>query len=181
MADLHASSTILGMVMIKLTILKVTKVKLIILKVETVKLTILKVVKVKLNVLSMVKVKLNMLWAQSLRSQQRWRRHWGPSMMLSKYITLRQSLHTAEIDDLRKSRGLHPVRAFGHGPVYIYRSMPVGVAQSRHTFVGGTVSTWGRWRIPVNKRQKRHQKCWSNIHCSGGMCRSDSRFPQLVV
>ena len=41
----------------------------------------------------------------------------------------------------------------------IYRSMPAGVAQSRHTLVGGTVSTWGRWRIPVNKRQKRHQKC----------------------
>ena len=45
------------------------------------------------------------------------------------------------IDDLRKSRGLHSVRAFGHGPVY----MPAGVAQSRHAFVvGGTVSTWGR-------------------------------------
>ena len=26
----------------------------------------------------------------------------------------------------------------------IYRSMPAGVAQSRHAFVGGTVSTWGR-------------------------------------
>ena len=53
--------------------------------------------------------------------------------------------------------------------------------QSWHAFVGGTVSTWGRWRIPVNKRQKRHQKCRSNIHCSKGTCRSDSRFPQLVV
>ena len=40
----------------------------------------------------------------------------------------------------------------------VYRSMLVGVAQSRHAFVGGTVSTWGRWRIPVKKRQKRHQK-----------------------
>ena len=33
-------------------------------------------------------------------------------------------------------------------PVYIYiyisQSMPAGVAQSRHAFVGGTVSTWGR-------------------------------------
>ena len=82
------------------------------------------------------------------------------------------------IDDLRKSRGLHSVRAFGHGPVYIYRSMPAGVAHSRHAFVGGTASTWGRWWIPVNKR---HQKCWSNTHCSQGTCRSDSRFPQLVV
>ena len=26
----------------------------------------------------------------------------------------------------------------------IYRSMPAGVAQSRHAFVGGTVSTWAR-------------------------------------
>ena len=26
----------------------------------------------------------------------------------------------------------------------IYRSRPAGVAQSRHAFVGGTVSTWGR-------------------------------------
>ena len=46
------------------------------------------------------------------------------------------------IDCPRKSRGLHLVRAIGHGPVY--RSMPAGVAQSRHAFVGGTVSTWGR-------------------------------------
>ena len=35
----------------------------------------------------------------------------------------------------------------------IYRSMPAGVAQSRHAFVGGSVSTWARWQIPVNKRQ----------------------------
>ena len=28
--------------------------------------------------------------------------------------------------------------------ICIYRSMPAGVAQSRHAFVGGTVSTWGR-------------------------------------
>ena len=63
--------------------------------------------------------------------------------------------------------------------IYIYRerererSMPAGVAQSRHAFVGGTVSTWGR--------QKRHQKCRPSTHCSWGACRSDSRFPQLVV
>ena len=50
------------------------------------------------------------------------------------------------IDDLRKSRGLHSVSA--------YRSRPAGVAQSRHAFVGGTVSTWARWRIPVNKGRK---------------------------
>ena len=29
------------------------------------------------------------------------------------------------IDDLRKSRGLHSVRAFGHGPVYIGPGLPV--------------------------------------------------------
>ena len=38
--------------------------------------------------------------------------------------------------------------------IYIYRSMPAGVAQSSHAFVGGTVSTWARWRIPVNKGRK---------------------------
>ena len=37
----------------------------------------------------------------------------------------------------------------------IYRSMPAGVAQCRHAFVGGTVSTWGRWRIPVNKKAEK--------------------------
>ena len=31
------------------------------------------------------------------------------------------------------------------------------------------------------QRQKRHQKCQSSAHCSWGTCRSDSRFPQLVV
>ena len=79
-----------------------------------------------------------------------------------KSCTLIQFLPDPRIDDLQKSRGLHSVRAFKHGPVYIYRSMPAGVAQSGHAFVGGTVSMWGRWRIPVNKRQKRHQKCQSN-------------------
>ena len=28
--------------------------------------------------------------------------------------------------------------------IYIYRSMPAGVTQSSHAFVGGTVSTWAR-------------------------------------
>ena len=36
----------------------------------------------------------------------------------------------------------------------LYRSRPAGVAQSSHAFVGGTVSTWARWRIPVNKGRK---------------------------
>ena len=48
------------------------------------------------------------------------------------------------IDDLWKSRGLHSLSAYGHGPVYIYRSMPVGVARSRHAFVRDAVSTLGR-------------------------------------
>ena len=47
------------------------------------------------------------------------------------------------IDDLRKSRGLHSVSAYRHG-LYIYRSRPAGVAQSKHAFVGGTVSMWAR-------------------------------------
>ena len=59
----------------------------------------------------------------------------------------------------------------------IYRSMPAGVAQSRHVFVGGTVGMWRRWLIPVNKRQKRHQKCRSDTLCSWETWRSDSRFP----
>ena len=63
----------------------------------------------------------------------------------------------------------------------IYGSMPVAVVQSRNAFVGGTVRTWGRWWIPVNKRQRRHQKCWSSTHCSWGTCTLDIRFPQLVV
>ena len=47
-----------------------------------------------------------------------------------------------KIDDLRKSRGLHSISAYRHG---LYeRSRPAGVAQSRHAFVGGTVSTWAR-------------------------------------
>ena len=57
------------------------------------------------------------------------------------------------IDALRKSRGLHSVSAYRHG-LYIYRSMPAGVAQSSHAFVGGTVSTWTRLWIPVNKGRK---------------------------
>ena len=51
------------------------------------------------------------------------------------------------IDDLRKSRGLHSVNAYRYGLyiyIYIYMSMPAGVAQSRHAFVGGTLSTWAR-------------------------------------
>ena len=50
------------------------------------------------------------------------------------------------VDNLRKSRGLHLVR---HG-----LSRPVGVVQSRRAFVGGTVSTWARWQIPVSKDRK---------------------------
>ena len=47
------------------------------------------------------------------------------------------------IDELRKSKGLHSVSAYRHG-LYIYRSRPAGVVQSRHAFVVGTVSTWAR-------------------------------------
>ena len=54
-----------------------------------------------------------------------------------------------QIEDLRKSRRLHSISAYRHG---LYG--PVGVVQSRRTFVGGTVSMWARWRIPVNKGRK---------------------------
>ena len=63
----------------------------------------------------------------------------------------------------------------------IYRSMPAGVAQSRHAFVGGYSEHVGKVTDTRKQRQKRHQKCRSNTHCSLGTCRSDSRFPQLVV
>ena len=49
--------------------------------------------------------------------------------------SVRSSLCTSIIDDLRKSRGLHSVSAYRHG-LYIYRSRPAGVAQSRRAFVG---------------------------------------------
>ena len=52
-------------------------------------------------------------------------------------------LETFSIDNLWKSRGLHSVSAYRHG-LYIYRSMLAGVAQSRHAFVAGTVSTGAR-------------------------------------
>ena len=53
------------------------------------------------------------------------------------------SLNVSLIDDLRKCR--HAVSAYRHGLyIYIYRSRPAGVAQSRRAFVGGTVSTWAR-------------------------------------
>ena len=62
------------------------------------------------------------------------------------------------IDDLRKSRGLHSVSP-----------RPADVAQSRHAFVVGTVSTWARLMTDTRtrkQRQKRHQKCRSSAHCS---------------
>ena len=50
------------------------------------------------------------------------------------------------IDDLRKSRGLHSARAFGHGPC-------LRVAQSRHAFVGGTDSEQV-WNMTDTRKQK---------------------------
>ena len=76
-------------------------------------------------------------------------------------------------DDLRKSRRLHSVSAC--------RFMPAGVAQSSHAFVGDTVSTWARWRIPVNKGRKGIRNADQALTVHGGTCGSDSKFPQLVV
>ena len=56
------------------------------------------------------------------------------------------------IDVLRKSRGLHSVSAYRHG-LYIYRSMPAGVAQSSHAFVAGTLSTWARLMTDTCKQK----------------------------
>ena len=86
-------------------------------------------------------------------------------------------LGSLEYDDFQKSRVLYSVSAY-----YYYTGPCLGVQRRVGTlFVGGTVSTWGRWRTPVNKRQTKHQKCRSSTHCSWGTCRSDSRFHQLVV
>ena len=54
-----------------------------------------------------------------------------------------KAVRTCVIDDLRKSRGLHSVSAYRHGLYYI-QVHACGVAQSRHAFWGGTVSTWAR-------------------------------------
>ena len=114
--------------------------------------------------------------AHTLRNFNLW---WseGSHGTTGKHSTLSRTFAT---DDLRKSRGLHSVNAYRHG-LYIYQSLPADVAQSRRAFAGGTVSTWARWRIPANKRQKRHQKCRSNTQCAWGTCRSDSRFHQTAV
>ena len=84
------------------------------------------------------------------------------------------------VDDLQKSRGLHSVSAYRHG-LYIYRSMPAGIAQSSYAFVGGYTEHVGKMTDTHKQRQKMHQKCRSSAHCSWGTCRSGSRFPQLVV
>ena len=59
------------------------------------------------------------------------------------------------IDDLRKSGRLHSVRTFGHGHVYIYRSMPAGVAQSRHAFVGGYSAHVGKMTDTRKQKAKK--------------------------
>ena len=50
--------------------------------------------------------------------------------------------------------------------IYIYRSMPAGVAQSRHAFVGGFNEHVGKVTDTRKQRQKRHQKCRSDTQCS---------------
>ena len=76
--------------------------------------------------------------------------------MILKHPSVHSLLHaivfTAQfmliIDDLWKSRGLRSVSDYRHG-LYIQ------VQACRYSaFVGGTVSTWARWRIPVNKGRK---------------------------
>ena len=68
----------------------------------------------------------------------------GPIGSFGDFLGFHLSNQTmSSIDCLRKSRGLHSVSAYRHG-LYIYRSMPAGGEQSRHAFVGGTVSTWAR-------------------------------------
>ena len=85
--------------------------------------------------------------------------------------------YTLSIDELRKSKGLHSVSAYGHGPVYIYRSRPAGEAQSRHAFVGGTWASEHVGKMTDTRKQKEKKKK-KKPHQT---CRSDSRFPQLVV
>ena len=84
-------------------------------------------------------------------AQDCYSRHYDLKQMRPRVLV--ESTNKKLIDVLRKSRGLHSVSAYRHG-LYIYRYRPAGVAQSRRAFVGGTVSTWARWRIPVNKGRK---------------------------
>ena len=68
---------------------------------------------------------------------------YNPPLFARHTHSLQLSYLSSLIDDLRKSRGLHSVTAYRHG-LYIYSSMPAGVAQSSHALVGGTLSTWAR-------------------------------------
>ena len=61
----------------------------------------------------------------------------GPSTKADGYITVSLNRRSSEIQGTALGKSL---RAW----TYIYMSMPAGVAQSRHAFVVGTVSKWGR-------------------------------------
>ena len=80
------------------------------------------------------------------------------------------------IDDLQRSRGLHSVSAYRHGLYYA-----CGCSAELSRFCWGYTEHVGKMTDTRKQRQKRHQKCRSSAHCSWGTCRSDSRFPQLVV
>ena len=100
--------------------------------------------------------------AQTLRNFNLW---WseGSHGTTGKHSTLS---HMFAIDDLRKSRGLHLVNAYRHG-LYIYQSMPAGVAQSRHTFVGGTVGKMTDTR--KQKAEKASEMPIKHSLCVGNM------------
>ena len=60
-------------------------------------------------------------------------------------------------------------------------SMPAGVAQSSHAFVGGTVSTRARWRIPLNIGRKGIRNADQALTVRGEHADRIVGFPQLVV
>ena len=70
-----------------------------------------------------------------------------------------------QTDDLRKSRGLHSVSAYGHGPIYMGLTFE-DVKQHLTKIWGLLVSRRGEddRYDRFCKRQKRHQKCRSNTH-----------------
>ena len=90
-----------------------------------------------------------------------------------------QTIVSTLIDDLWKSRGLHSVSAYKHGlSIQVHAC---GCSAEQSCFCWGYTEHVGKMTDTCKRRQKRHQKCRSSAHCLWGTCRSDSRFPQLVV
>ena len=95
------------------------------------------------------------------------------------FVTLLRIAVETAVDDLRKSRGLHSVSAYRYGLYIQVHACRCSAELSRYCW--GYTEHVGKMTDTRKQRQKRHQKCRSSAHCSWGTCRSDSRFPELVV